>query len=47
MYSAANKAKAFPVAEDLARRGMNLPSSARLKREEVAYVCEQLRGLAR
>jgi perosamine synthetase len=47
MYSAANEGKAFPVAEDLARRGVNLPSSATLTRAEVAYVCEQLRGLAR
>jgi perosamine synthetase len=46
MYSAANKAKIFPVAEDLARRGLNLPSSASLTREEVNYVCAQLRGLA-
>jgi perosamine synthetase len=47
MYSAANEAKAFPVAEDLARRGVNLPSSATLTRDEVAYVCERVRGLAR
>jgi perosamine synthetase len=47
MYSAANEAKVFPVAEDLARRGVNLPSSATLTRDEVAYVCERVRGLAR
>ncbi len=47
MYFAANKGKAFPVAEDLARRGLNLPSSATLTRDEVAYVCDQLRSLAR
>lgn len=47
MYSAATDAKAFPVAEDLARRGMNLPSSAMLTRKEVAHVCEQLRSLSR
>lgn len=46
MYRVANEAKSFPVAEDLARRGVNLPSSAMLTREEVAYVCEQLRGLS-
>jgi perosamine synthetase len=47
MYSAANEAKAFPVAEDLGRRGINLPSSAMLTHDEVVYVCDQLRGLAR
>jgi perosamine synthetase len=47
MYRAENEGKAFPVAENLARRGVNLPSSATLEREEVAYVCEQLRALAR
>ena len=44
---AANEGKAFPVAEDLGRRGMNLPSSATLTREDVAYVCAQLRKIKR
>ncbi|HSZ14040.1 MAG TPA: DegT/DnrJ/EryC1/StrS family aminotransferase [Solirubrobacteraceae bacterium] len=47
MYSGENQGKEFPVAEDLARRGVNLPSSATLEREEVAHVCEQLRALTR
>src|SRR3984957_615752 len=47
MYSAANEGKTFPVADDLVRRGVTLPSSATLTRADVAYVCEQLRGLAR
>jgi perosamine synthetase len=47
MYRAANEGKTFPVAEDLARRGVNLPSSATLTRDEVAYVCAQLRVQAR
>jgi perosamine synthetase len=47
MYSAANEGKVFPVAEDLAAHGVNLPSSATLTREEVTYVCDQLRRLAR
>jgi perosamine synthetase len=47
MYRDENHSQDFPVAEDLARRGVNLPSSATLEREEVAYVCEQLRALAR
>jgi perosamine synthetase len=47
MYRADNERNSFPVAEDLARRGLNLPSSATLTRDEVAYVCERLRDLAR
>jgi perosamine synthetase len=47
MYSAANEGKLFPVADDLGRRGVNLPSSATLTREEVAYVCGHLRALTR
>jgi perosamine synthetase len=47
MYRAANEGLQFPIAEDLARRGLNLPSSATLTRDEVAYVCECLRAGAR
>jgi len=47
MYREANAGKDFPVAEDLARRGVNLPSSATLTREDVARVAARLRGLAR
>lgn len=47
MYREANAGREFPVAEDLGRRGMNLPSSATLTREDVGYVCAQLRDLAR
>jgi perosamine synthetase len=32
----------FPVAESLARRGLNLPTSAMLTRDDVRYVCEEL-----
>jgi perosamine synthetase len=46
MYRDASAARAFPVAEDLARRGLNLPSSATLERADVAYVCERLMDLA-
>jgi perosamine synthetase len=46
MYTADNEGRAFPVADDLSRRGVNLPSSATLTREEVAYVCDHLRRLA-
>lgn len=47
MYREANEGKRFPVAEDLGRRGVNLPSSASLTREEVAYVSQRIRELAR
>ncbi len=47
MYREANAGREFPVAEDLGRRGVNLPSSATLTREDVGYVCGQLRSLAR
>jgi perosamine synthetase len=33
---------AFPVAEHVARRGLNLPTSAGLSRDNVHYVCENL-----
>ncbi|MBN1866970.1 DegT/DnrJ/EryC1/StrS family aminotransferase [Candidatus Sumerlaeota bacterium] len=33
---------AFPVADWLAARGMNLPSSARLTESDIDFVCEQL-----
>lgn len=47
MYRESNEGREFPVAEDLGRRGVNLPSSATLTREDVEYVCMQLRSLAR
>jgi perosamine synthetase len=47
MYRESNVGRECPVAEDLGRRGVNLPSSATLTREDVEYVCAQLRGLAR
>jgi len=34
----------YPVADRLAARGINLPSSAMLTREDVAYVAEALRA---
>jgi dTDP-4-amino-4,6-dideoxygalactose transaminase len=35
----------FPVAESLARRGINLPTSANLTRDDVRYVSEELASL--
>jgi perosamine synthetase len=47
IYAAEHGARALPVAEDLGRRGVNLPSAALLTREDVAYVAGRLRALAR
>jgi perosamine synthetase len=37
----------YPVAEDLAQRGMNLPSWPDLQRETVAEMCECIRRYLR
>jgi len=47
IYAAEHRGGPLPVAEDLGRRGLNLPSSARLTREDVAYVAASLRALGR
>jgi perosamine synthetase len=36
----------FPIAEDLAAHGLNLPSSALLSREDVAYVAREISRVA-
>jgi perosamine synthetase len=36
----------LPVAEDLAARGINLPSSVKLTAEQIAYIAQQIRALA-
>jgi len=41
-YEALGEGREFPVADRLAARGLNLPSSALLSREDVEYVCEAL-----
>jgi perosamine synthetase len=41
-YRAATLGQAFPVAESIARRGINLPTWAGLTREQVRRVCETL-----
>jgi perosamine synthetase len=38
--------QSLPVAEDLARRGLNLPSGATLTPEQIDYICDTLAGLA-
>ena len=30
----------FPVAEELEKRGLNLPSSSKLKKEEIEKICK-------
>ena len=32
----------YPVSTDIAKRGINLPSSVKLKKEEVDYVCSKI-----
>jgi perosamine synthetase len=46
MYRDENRERYFPVADDLAVRGFNLPSSASLTEEDVAYICRMLVELA-
>ncbi len=36
----------LPVAEGIAARGLNLPSSVRLTEEQIDYICQQIRELA-
>ena len=43
MYNTGQK---LPVAEDLGRRGINLPSGATLSPEQIDYVCDTLASLA-
>lgn len=47
IYAERHGGGALPVAEDLGRRGLNLPSSAMLSRDDVAYVAGRVRALAR
>jgi perosamine synthetase len=46
MYYQQESTESFPVAESLAARGLNVPSSAALTEEEVAFVCQKLLALA-
>ena len=41
------KGESYPVAEDLARTGMYLPSSSGLKEEEIKSICDVIRGIKR
>jgi perosamine synthetase len=41
-YAEANKGQRFPVAQGIARRGINLPTWAGLTRDQVRSVCDSL-----
>jgi perosamine synthetase len=43
-YQDTARSRDFPIAERLAARGLNLPSSALLDHDDVEYVCEALRN---
>jgi hypothetical protein len=37
--------ESYPVAEELAKKGMYLPSSSGLKEEEIKYICDVIKGI--
>ena len=41
------KGESYPVAEELARTGMYLPSSSGLKEEEIRYICDAIKEIKR
>jgi perosamine synthetase len=41
-----NTGQSLPVAEDLGRRGLNLPSGATLTPEQIDYICDVINNLA-
>ena len=43
-YREAARGEEFPVAEELARRGLSLPTWAGLSTDDLSYVCERLRA---
>jgi perosamine synthetase len=44
MYESPQRGAKFPVAESLARRGLNLPSSALLSAQDVEFICASIRA---
>jgi len=44
VYSAKSALGKFPVAEELCRKGINLPSSASLSRQEIKFIAGIIRG---
>ncbi len=47
MYASVNQSQAFPVADRLSARGINLPTFGKLSSSDQAYVCEQLLRIVR
>ena len=41
------KGERYPVAEELSRKGLYLPSSSGLKEEEIKYVCDVVKEINR
>ena len=39
------KGESYPVAEELARKGMYLPSSSGLKEEEIKFICDAIESI--
>jgi perosamine synthetase len=39
------KGESYPVAEELARKGMYLPSSSGLKEEEIKFICKAIKEI--
>jgi len=39
--------KHYPVAEDVARKGLYLPSGSGLKKKEIEYVCDCIRKIGK
>ena len=45
MYQELAEGRIFPIAEQLAACGINLPSSATMSDEDVTFVCDELIGV--
>jgi perosamine synthetase len=39
------KGESYPIAEELARKGLYLPSSSGLKEDEIKYICEEIKEI--
>ena len=45
IYAKYFKKQKFPIADDLSKKGINLPSGPMLKKEEIEYICESISSL--
>jgi dTDP-4-amino-4,6-dideoxygalactose transaminase len=41
------KRESYPIAEELSRRGLYLPSSSGLSEEEIGYICGAIKTIKR